>query len=337
MSYLTVIDEFGLVLPLVVDVGLVCIFAVCGLVWRRQVDKIVPFAVPMTWIGALAALFVQGAMYDRDLVIFVFLLAWSAWQAGFLLARALKRSGSDTRSDSVKQSGPQFAVMWIVIAVSTWTQLLPFTLLHSPIVGSEGGNGAFEEFEFATDYAGVVILAIGTVLNVSSDLHKYIWLSRNRNGVMRQGAWATCRHPSYFGHVLMLWGVWIMVTTIAGTDDDFFDGRARAALWASVVGPIFFTLFTIFVLVPTAERAAARQHMAVSQGVDSANYQTYQRYVERTSPLIPFPSFLYRRVPAVIQKTVFLDFASSSSSSSVEPHMVGHKLPDSISTTRTDV
>ncbi|KAM0786181.1 hypothetical protein ACM66B_006988 [Microbotryomycetes sp. NB124-2] len=335
MSYLTIIDEFGLVLPLVIDFGLVCIFALCGLVWRSKVDRIVPYAVPVTMIGALAGSAAQGAFYDRDIVILAFLMAWASWQSGFLLYRALKRAGSDPRFDIVKRSNVHFALMWIVIGVSTWTQLLPYILLHSPIVGDEGGGGGYQEFEHATDYAGVAILAVGLVLNVTSDLHKYIWQSRHRHGVMSQGAWALSRHPSYFGHILMLWGVWIMAISVPIHEGEFFDSRARAAIWASVVGPTFFTLFTIFVLIPTAERAAARQRFQISQGADSSNYQTYQRYVEQTSPLIPFPSFLYRRLPRVVQKTLFLDVGSGGTFN--EHRDVGHKLFDDHSRTDSNV
>ncbi|KAK4051482.1 hypothetical protein OIO90_004696 [Microbotryomycetes sp. JL221] len=323
MADIAVLDNYGLALPAIVDVGLTAIFAISGFIWRRDVDKVVAFGVPMIGFGTTLSAVFQGSFYDRDLIIMIFLLVWLVWQFSFLLYKAMKR-GPDPRFDAVKTQLTKFSVMWIVIAVFAWTQLLPFILYHSPIVGNEGGSGAFQEFEHPTDYAGVAILAFGTILNVTSDLHKYIWQSRHRHGIMNQGAWALCRHPSYLGHVLMMWGVWIMAITVAIYEDDTFDSRARAAVWASVVGPIFLTFFTIFVLIPTAENAAARKHYLHSHGALGDNWRMYQRYVEGTSPLIPFPPPLYRRLPQGVKHFVFFDLPLNRFDEQTD----GHKLTD---------
>lgn len=81
-------------------------------------------------------------------------------------------------------------------------------------------------------------------------------------------------------------------------------GVASRALYATILGPFFLTLLLMFVSGLTLqERPGAKKRF------DSGNHwESYKRYTERTSILLPFPPVLYQRVPVWLRRTVFLEF-----------------------------
>ena len=106
---------------------------------------------------------------------------------------------------------------------------------------------------------------------------------------------------------MVLWGIWIMAITVAIYETRFFAKDARAAVWASVVGPLAFTrespqadihvlegrrliyliaVFTRFVIIPISEDAAMRKRdstlnaEASSEGL--AAYQASRVHRART-------------------------------------------------------
>jgi len=81
-------------------------------------------------------------------------------------------------------------------------------------------------------------------------------------------------------------------------------GGARAALYASIVGPIFLTTLLMFVSGLTLqERPAAKKKYEKGVG-----WPEYEAYLHKTSMLIPFPPQIYKRLPVIIKRTVFLEF-----------------------------
>jgi len=84
----------------------------------------------------------------------------------------------------------------------------------------------------------------------------------------------------------------------------YFPGSTRAALYASIVGPIFLTTLLMFVSGLTLqERPAAKKKYEKGVG-----WPEYKEYLHKTSMLIPFPPQIYRRLPVVLKRTVFLEF-----------------------------
>jgi len=93
---------------------------------------------------------------------------------------------------------------------------------------------------------------------------------------------------------------------IAVTPAEFLnlDRGARAALYASIVGPLFLTLLLMFVSGLTLqERPAAKKRYEKGQG-----WPQYEKYLHDTSMLIPFPPQIYSRLPTWIKRTLFLEF-----------------------------
>ena len=81
-------------------------------------------------------------------------------------------------------------------------------------------------------------------------------------------------------------------------------GGAAAALYASVVGPIFLTTLLMFVSGLTLqERPGAKKRYEKGEG-----WPEYAAYLHDTSILIPFPPQLYKRMPVILKRTLFLEF-----------------------------
>ena len=81
-------------------------------------------------------------------------------------------------------------------------------------------------------------------------------------------------------------------------------GGAYSALYASILGPFFLTALLMFLSgLPLQERPGAKKRY--EKGIKWAEYE---RYLKRTSILIPFPPQVYEKLPTIIKRTVFLEF-----------------------------
>lgn len=78
---------------------------------------------------------------------------------------------------------------------------------------------------------------------------------------------------------------------------------AYNALYASILGAFFLTILLLFVSgLPLQERPAAKKRYESGN-----NWEGYKRYLDSTSILIPFPPQLYRPLPTIIKRTIFLE------------------------------
>jgi hypothetical protein len=84
----------------------------------------------------------------------------------------------------------------------------------------------------------------------------------------------------------------------------YVHGQAYRALYATILGPFFLTILLMFVSGLTLqERPGAKKRYEAGN-----NWAGYQRYLNRTSILIPFPPQLYVRMPVFLKRTLFLEF-----------------------------
>ena len=85
--------------------------------------------------------------------------------------------------------------------------------------------------------------------------------------------------------------------------DGHVRGQAYKALYATILGPAFLTILLMFVSgLPLQERPGAKKRYE-----NNSNWEGYQRYLNRTSILIPFPPQIYERLPTFLKRTVFLE------------------------------
>jgi steroid 5-alpha reductase family enzyme len=212
-----------------------------------------------------------------------------------------------------------FLGFWVFQMVWVWTVSLPVILLHSPAVR----DGRDVKFGTARDIAGLVLWGIGFVMESVSDVEKFRFRSRNKDSaaVCDKGFWKFSRHPNYFGDIVIhfgkfnnpcvcccinlltsILGIYTIATSVAVYGD--IPSSAKAALHASIVGAVFLTVLLMFVSgLPLSERPAAKKRYERSQG-----WENYERYLKRTSPLIPFPPALFEKMPTFLKRTVFLEF-----------------------------
>lgn len=91
---------------------------------------------------------------------------------------------------------------------------------------------------------------------------------------------------------------------VSPAEDGVVRGGAYQALYASILGPVFLTTLLLFVSgLPLQERPGAKKKYESGN-----NWESYKRYTERTSILIPFPPQFYVKLPILVKRTLFLEF-----------------------------
>ena len=127
-------------------------------------------------------------------------MLWGLRLSGFLLFRIIK-TGKDDRFDDKRDKFFTFLGFWVFQMVWVWTVSLPVTVLNSPNVTR------YPQPPFGTgrDIAGVVLYAIGFVMESVSDVQKYRFRSKpeNKGKVCDVGLFAWTRHPNYFGEIII--------------------------------------------------------------------------------------------------------------------------------------
>ncbi|KAF8899644.1 hypothetical protein CPB84DRAFT_1709593 [Gymnopilus junonius] len=314
MSPVHVLDHFYLLLTLLVTIGYQLLgFAIA---WTLQFDKITDFTGGMDshLESALLTLLVGNTFHARNIVASVLVMVWAARIAGFLLFRVLKM-GSDSRFDEIRSHFWKFFAFWIGQMLWIWTVSLALTILNSPGVSDLADGGSNPEFGTSRDIAGIVVWALGFVIESVADAQKYHYKAHKivpKDQPTNRGLWAWSRHPSYFGEIMCWWGIWILC--LSPTTNGHLPPSSRAAQYGSILSPIFTLVLLMFGSgVPTAEKPTAKRFFILSQGPNAREehavaWENYKDHLRKTSILIPLPPFLYGPLPSIIKKTVLLDF-----------------------------
>lgn len=126
-------------------------------------------------------------------------MAWALRLSGFLLFRILK-TGKDDRFDDKRDKFFPFLGFWIFQMIWVWTVSMPVTVLNSPNVQQY----AQPPFGTGRDIAGVILYAIGLVMETVSDAQKFAFRQANdKSAVCDKGFFYFSRHPNYFGEILV--------------------------------------------------------------------------------------------------------------------------------------
>lgn len=312
MAPVHALDPYYLGLAILVTTGYQLLgFAIA---WTFQFDKITDFTGGSNFfLLALLTLLIGNTFYARNVVASVLVMVWATRLAGFLLFRVLKM-GSDARFDEIRSHFFKFSAFWIGQIVWVWTVSLPVIILNSPAVSDPARGGVNPAFGTSKDIAGIVIWALGWIVETVADAQKFYYKSTKppRNQPNTYGIWAWSRHPPYFGEIMCWWGIWIL--TISPSTNGALAGSAKAAQYGSVVSPLFTTLLLLFGSgVPTAEKPSARRFYLMTHGPrapdeDVSAWTAYKAYLRSTSLLVPLPPALYRRLPEIVKRTVLLDW-----------------------------
>lgn len=96
----------------------------------------------------------------------------------------------------------------------------------------------------------------------------------------------------------------IFMIAVSPAADGYVHGGAYAALYASILGPFFLTALLMFLSgLPLQERPGAKKRY--EKGI---KWPEYERWLRRTSILVPFPPQLYEKMPIFLKRTIFMEF-----------------------------
>jgi len=191
-----------------------------------------------------------------------------------------------------------------------WTVSLPVTILNSPAITGHPSPA----FGTGADIAGIILFALGFSLEAVADAQKYRFRSTvqaaDKSAVCDKGVWAFSRHPNYFGEIVTQFAIYLTaVSPAAYPGRSGVHGGARAALYASVVGPCLLTGLLLFVSGLTLqERPGAKKRYERSvdgeNGDEGREWEAYERYLNSVSILIPMPKSVWRTLPVWVKRTV---------------------------------
>ncbi|PHH67099.1 hypothetical protein CDD81_4494 [Ophiocordyceps australis] len=297
MGVAHVLDDYYLGITAIMTVGYQLFFF--AIAYSCKFDKLTDLAGGSNFaLVAIVTLALSGHHDARQVVASLFLIAWALRLSGFLFFRIL-RTGSDDRFDDKRDKFLPFLGFWIFQMLWVWTVSLPVTVLNSPNVTR------YPQHAFGTgrDVAGIVLFAIGFFFEFVGDAQKYSFRqSHDKSAVCSKGLFAYSRHPNYFGEILIQFSIYMIAVSSAA--DGYVGGQAYKALYATIVGPFFLTALLLFVSgLPLSERPKAKARYQQNN-----NWETYKRWLDRTSILVPFPPRLYQRMPTIVKRTLFLEF-----------------------------
>ncbi|KAI1138058.1 DUF1295-domain-containing protein [Hypoxylon sp. FL0543] len=293
-----VLDDYYLAITLLVTIAYQLFFF--SIAFSFKFDKLTDFAGGTNFvILAILTLALSRSPDARQVVASVFMMVWGLRLSLFLLFRVLK-TGKDDRFDDKRDRFFPFLGFWVFQMLWVWVCSLPVTVLNSPAVRRYSPQPSFGT---GRDIAGVVLFAVGFVMESVSDVQRFVFRSRNdKSAICESGFFYWSRHPNYFGEIIIQFSVYMICVSAAA--DGPVGGQAFKALYATILGPFFLTILLMFVSgLPLSERSGAKKRYE-----NGLNWEAYQRYLNRTSILIPFPPQIYERLPTIIKRTVFLEF-----------------------------
>ena len=238
------------------------------LAWPLRTESFFDLAgsVAFLLVGALAlattGLATTGLPDARAVVIALLVGVW-AIRLGAFLSMRIRSDGFDRRFDAIKSSFSAFLMTWMLQGL--WVSLTFAPGLAAITVSSPVAADMYLA-------AGCVLWAVGFAIEVAADAQKRRFRARPENAgrFIASGLWAWCRHPNYFGEILL----WIGIAVAAWP---VLSGWAHLTL----ISPVFvWLLVTRISGVPMLE-ATARERWG-----EDADYLAYR---SRTPRIVPVP------------------------------------------------
>jgi steroid 5-alpha reductase family enzyme len=300
-----VLDSYYLSITLLITIAYQLLFF--SIAFSLKFDKLTDFAGGTNFVLlAILTLAFSATHSARQIVASLFILIWGARLSAFLLFRIIK-TGKDDRFDDKRDDFFKFLGFWVFQMVWVWTVSLPVTILNSPAVTAYQPQPAFGT---GRDIAGVVLWSIGFAMESYSDVQKYRFRSddANKGKTCDVGLFSWSRHPNYFGEIIMQFAIFMIAVTPAAEGAIPSGSGAYAALYASILGAVFLTVLLMFVSGLTLQERPGGKKKFEGDGPDGPGWLQWKRWTERTSILIPFPPWIYARLPVVVKRTLFLEF-----------------------------
>jgi steroid 5-alpha reductase family enzyme len=107
----------------------------------------------------------------RNFIASFFVILWGIRLSGFLFFRILT-TGKDDRFDDMRHHFFKFLGFWVLQILWVWTVSLPVTILNSPNISYSPQGGGTSDFNSPTDIIGVILFAIGFLVEAIADVQK---------------------------------------------------------------------------------------------------------------------------------------------------------------------
>lgn len=246
----------SLAITIAINVGLFLI------AFFRQSDKLTDFAYALSFMVMALTIAALAPQKTALLIIMVgMVIIWALRLGGFLVYR-IRKSGRDSRFDSIRSHFWKFLQFWVGQALVAWVLLLPLLFVAS---------GSFEWNMWSI--IGLAIWLIGLLVEAFADWQKYTFRTKpqNKNKWIEEGLWKHSRHPNYFGEV----SVWIGFYLVAVA--------ALPIQWAivSILSPLAIYITLRYISgVPPLETYADKTW---------GNNPNYKKYKARTRMFVPLP------------------------------------------------
>jgi steroid 5-alpha reductase family enzyme len=214
--------------------------------------------ISVTIISVLLSPVVDG----RSILLLALVVIWAA-RLGTFLFRRIHKAGKDARFDEIKPSFIRFLITWTLQGL--WVTFTLAAALTSITTTTRKELGLFA-------LIGFLIWVFGFAVEVAADSQKSLFRANpeNKGKFIHTGLWAWCRHPNYFGEIVLWIGVAVIALPIL-----------RGWQWVTLISPVFVTLLLTRVSgVPMLEKRADEKW---------GGQEDYEAYKERTPVLITRP------------------------------------------------
>jgi steroid 5-alpha reductase family enzyme len=158
----------------------------------------------LTYIGVVSfslwACHEQRPLTTRQWILSAMVAIWATRLASFLYRR-VHRTGKDGRFDELKANPIRFLIPWTVQGL--WVFLTALVVLILNTRATPGGPLN------AVDALGMSVWLLGFGIEVVADRQKSAFSARAKNKGLwiDEGLWSRCRHPNYFGEILLWTGI----------------------------------------------------------------------------------------------------------------------------------
>ncbi|XP_033127225.1 uncharacterized protein LOC117124981 [Anneissia japonica] len=242
------------------DFGIQCgLFAIAAVL---KTEKFYDLAGSGTFIFlALQSLRWGGHYYLRQKIQTGLVAAWGCRLGLYLFSRVMA-AGQDRRFNKVRDNPKVFFFYWTVQAVWVFATLLPTLILNAESKDQVIG---------IRDYVGWGMWVVGFLMETVADRQKSVFRAdpENAGNFITSGLWSICRHPNYFGEILLWTGLFISSSSV-------MSGRQ----YISALSPMFvWFLLSRVSGVPILERQGMRKW---------GNDPRYLEYVKKVPVLFPF-------------------------------------------------
>ncbi|MDL2297511.1 DUF1295 domain-containing protein [Bacteroidales bacterium OttesenSCG-928-B11] len=113
-------------------------------------------------------------------------------------------------------------------------------------------------------YLSFALCIVAAILQLVSDIQMHQFRKNNKGKVCDSGLWKYSRHPNYLGEILLWWGIYFILISIA------------PQYWWTIFGPLANNLLFVFISIPLMEKRQLKNKP-----------ELYADYVKVTGRLLP--------------------------------------------------